>query len=475
MSKPAIRRPRKISTSNAALSKTTTGKRRAAPTPVFTPSTAAKSSQLRKTGEWNDTYDAALLAAIKAHGEGNWEDVSRFPELGGKFGPEEVHERWEIVKGPAVKGPWTRDEDVLLNKLVHRYGPKKWSVIAAHVPGRKGKQCRERWKNHLDTGVKKTPWTPAEDKLLLEVQAEVGNRWCEIAKKLPGRPENAVKNRWNSLMNRKWTQSMQKRGPNSSASYDDEGAIANMFSGASPFTMNVKDSKMGEMMRMSLTSSGGRAGAPAMGSSLHMGNDEDRSLVRNVYETLGRSGSAPTLPPTPAEGMGSKAGPGVLNNSPTQWEGGKPPRVRIDSTRIMAMTEGFLRNEMARIKQYGESTGSDAPTADAAAARDYINREAMKRNKDARNLGLSKSMGTMSSSAMMFNTSGGYSNADFNFMEGLPDGGDIDEIAWDIAGDDAAMAKMPGTYDWEMEKQTLRDSVDRMRVSGSDLFRQSLG
>ena len=99
----------------------------------------------------------------------------------------------------------------------------------------------------------------------------------------------------------------------------------------------------------------------------------------------------------------------------------------------------------------------------------------MKRNKDARNLGLSKSMGTMSSSAMMFNTSGGYSNADFNFMEGLPDGGDIDEIAWDIAGDDAAMAKMPGTYDWEMEKQTLRDSVDRMRVSGSDLFRQSLG
>ena len=190
---------------------------------------------------------------------------------------------------------------------------------------------------------------------------------------------------------------------------------------------------------------------------------------------MGRSGSAPTLPPTPAEGMGSKAGPGVLNNSPTQWEGGKPPRVRIDSTRIMAMTEGFLRNEMARIKQYGESTGSDAPTADAAAARDYINREAMKRNKDARNLGLSKSMGTMSSSAMMFNTSGGYSNADFNFMEGLPDGGDIDEIAWDIAGDDAAMAKMPGTYDWEMEKQTLRDSVDRMRVSGSDLFRQSLG
>merc|ERR1719421_153674 len=102
----------------------------------------------------------------------------------------------------------------------------------------------------------------------------------------------------------------------------------------------------------------------------------------------------------------------------------------------------------------------------------------MKRSRDARNFGLSRSMGNMSTSAMMFNTSGALSNTDFNFMEGLPDGGDIDEIAWDDdenGGGDAALAKMPETYDWEMEKQSLRDSVDRMRVSGSDLFRQSLG
>jgi len=104
-----------------------------------------------------------------------------------------------------VKGPWSPEEDALLTKLVLAYGDKqwrKWSVIAQHVPGRIGKQCRERWLNNLDTSVKKTPWTQEEDDLLLRYQAQLGNRWCEISKLLPGRPENSVKNRYNSLVAR---------------------------------------------------------------------------------------------------------------------------------------------------------------------------------------------------------------------------------------------------------------------------------
>lgn len=101
------------------------------------------------------------------------------------------------------RGNWTQEEDELLTSLVQEFGLKKWAVIAAKLPsGRIGKQCRERWVNHLDVYVKKVQWSPEEDAILIENQKKLGNKWCAISKLLDGRPENAVKNRWNSLVNR---------------------------------------------------------------------------------------------------------------------------------------------------------------------------------------------------------------------------------------------------------------------------------
>ena len=91
--------------------------------------------------------------------------------------------------------PWTEADDLELKKLVQATGTK-WTVIG-NLLKRTGKQCRERWCNHVDPAVNHAPWSDAEDRVLLRAQRTMGNQWVEIAKLLPGRPYNAVKNRFN--------------------------------------------------------------------------------------------------------------------------------------------------------------------------------------------------------------------------------------------------------------------------------------
>ena len=104
---------------------------------------------------------------------------------------------------------WKASEDNSVLELISEFG-LKWSKIAAFLPGRTGKQVRDRYLNSLKPSIKHDDWIPEEDSLLISLYRKFGNRWCKIATKIPGRTESQVKNRFYAHIKEQIDESQRK-------------------------------------------------------------------------------------------------------------------------------------------------------------------------------------------------------------------------------------------------------------------------
>ncbi|KAI3446624.1 hypothetical protein Pfo_003289 [Paulownia fortunei] len=137
------------------------------------------------------------------------------------------------------KGPWTPEEDIILVSYIQEHGPGNWSAVPNNTGLlRCSKSCRLRWTNYLRPGIKRGNFTPHEEGMIIHLQALLGNKWAAIASYLPQRTDNDIKNYWNTHLKKKLKRFQSALDPQlasdsttyhpfMSKSYDHERGIEN--------------------------------------------------------------------------------------------------------------------------------------------------------------------------------------------------------------------------------------------------------
>jgi len=164
----------------------------------------------RRTAKWTAEEDAALLEAIRKHGEA-WTSVAAAVASRNSV---QCNVRWNRSLRPGlVRGKWSPEEDAkLLEALAAQQGSVNvdWPQVALSVQGRISKQCKERFRLKLDPELKREEWTSDEDALLLASFDKHNGRWADMVSALPGRRAGVLKVRFRALQRqasdaRPWT------------------------------------------------------------------------------------------------------------------------------------------------------------------------------------------------------------------------------------------------------------------------------
>ncbi|KEH22251.1 putative transcription factor MYB-HB-like family [Medicago truncatula] len=147
------------------------------------------------------------------------------------------------------KGPWTMEEDLILINYIANHGEGVWNSLAKSAGlKRTGKSCRLRWLNYLRPDVRRGNITPEEQLLIIELHAKWGNRWSKIAKHLPGRTDNEIKNYWRTRIQKhiKQAENSQSQEQGSDIQINDDnnnnqliGSTSQISNIAEPMDTNI--------------------------------------------------------------------------------------------------------------------------------------------------------------------------------------------------------------------------------------------
>ncbi|NXH98213.1 SNPC4 protein, partial [Pachycephala philippinensis] len=194
-----------------------------------------------KRKEWTKDEDQMLLELVQEMRVGSHIPYKKIAYYMEGRDSAQLIARWTKSVDPSLKkGPWTPEEDAMLMAAVKKYRGKDWYKIRTEVPGRSDSQCRDRYLKALHWDVKKGKWSSEEEEQLIELVQEHGlGHWSKIASELPHRTGSQCLSKWKLMIGAK---TKKRRSGATKRRHDEESTSPSESSSEEDMELELTDS-----------------------------------------------------------------------------------------------------------------------------------------------------------------------------------------------------------------------------------------